>query len=232
MGLIANICLARWVVVFITCEKNKIYLRLRPVKYPGIYVTLVVFVFPWVFPFKRLESKLDGYHVYWTKWGFVNRQLNPDLFDSVEKNPKVELNSSNGLALRQLQKKVKQTDKKLSAIESLVEVLQSQVKVMGENEMKRTEAFSKAITDLEKSFQEGSLKQEGQLREINDRLGENEVVSEQVASLIERFNSNISQFENKMAALKSVISEKEMKLMSYREIIEQLVHDVEKLKGL
>lgn len=161
----------------------------------------------------------------------MDRRLNPDLFDFIEKQPKVELNPSNGLVLRQLQEKLKETNKKLSTIESLVEVIQSRVKIMGENETKRTKAFSKAIADLEKNFQEESLEKKRKLEEINCRLSENEDIAEQIESLVERFNNNISQFENKMAALRSVISEKEMKLMSYREIIEQLVQDVEKLKS-
>ena len=138
---------------------------------------------------------------------------------------------SNGLVLRQLQQELKQTGKKLFTVESLVELLQSQIKTMGENGDKKTEAFSKAITDLEKNFQEESLDQKRKLQQMSHRLKEGKNVAEQIEILIERFNNTLSQFENKLAALKSTVSEKEMNLMSYREIIEQLVHDVEKLKS-
>ena len=161
----------------------------------------------------------------------MNRRLNPDLFDPLEKKPEVELNPSSGLLLRQLQEKLEKTGKKLSTVETLVELLQSRIKIMDENEAKKTEAFSKAITDLEKNFQEESLQQKRELQEINHRLRNKEEVAEQIESLVGRFNNNLSQFENKMAALRSMVSEREMNLMSYREIIEQLVQDVEKLKS-
>ncbi len=161
----------------------------------------------------------------------MNRRLNPELFNPVEKGPEKELIPSNELALRQLQKEVQQTGKKLSTAESLAELLQSQIKTMSENENKRAEAFSKAIADIEKTVQQQSLEQKRLLERLNHGLKERHDVDEQIQSLIERFNGNISQFENKLAALKSTVSEKEMNLMSYREIIEQLVHDVEKLKS-
>ena len=160
----------------------------------------------------------------------MSRRLNPELFNTAEKGSEMIPPPLTGITLRQLQKELKQTQKKLSTVESLVELLQTQLKTMGENGDKKTEAFSKAITDLEKNFQEESLTQKHRSQQVTNRLKEREIADEQIQSLIERFNNNIAQFENKLAALKNTLSEKQMNLISYREIIEQLVHDVEKLK--
>ena len=159
----------------------------------------------------------------------MSRKLNPDLFDSKGTHP--EGTSSGEVASSRLRQELVATQKRLSSVESLVETVQSQIKTMAENENKKTQAFSKAIMDLETDFYEQSLVQKRGLEHLGHRLREQKMTDEQIEGLIERFNNNIAQFENKLAVLKKTISEKDMNFITYREILEQIVNDIEKLKS-
>ena len=159
------------------------------------------------------------------------RQLNPDFFNQGNKSLEaIQPSSSSQILLRELQKELKQNKTQISELESLVETLQSQIKTMAENEEKKTSAFSEAITELEQSFNREKLSKEQKLKQINLLLRDRESADQQTKSLVERFNTNISQFENQLTSLKNTLSEKHISLMNFREIIDQLVNDVEKLK--
>ena len=159
------------------------------------------------------------------------RQLNPEVFNPAGKNlESTQPSSSVQIFLRELQKELKQNKKQISELESMVELFQNQIKTLAENEEKKTSAFSKAITELEESFNKEKLSKEEKLKQINLRLKDRELVNEQIQTLVERFNTNISQFENQLTSLKNTLSEKHISLMNFREIIDQLVNDVEKLK--
>jgi chromosome segregation ATPase len=135
------------------------------------------------------------------------------------------------LATRRLENELKETKKKVSQLESLVEVLQSQFKHHSQSNEKRTDLFSKAISELERELREHQLVQNRQNQKMEEKLKQNRINDGQVESLIERFNNNLAQFETKISVLQKALSEKQMTLMSYRSIIEQIVDEVEKIKG-
>ena len=161
----------------------------------------------------------------------MNRRLNPELFNSHSASADVESPSYSAVATRKMEKELKETRKQVSHLESLLEVTQSQLRVVNENSDKRANVFSKAISDLEHEFREGELRQNRKMQYLESRLKDQQVVEGQVESMVERFNMSLVQFENKLATLQKVLSEKEMTLMTYRNIIEQIVDEVEKLKA-
>lgn len=161
----------------------------------------------------------------------MNRRLNPDLFDSSSADEGTSPQSASMLATRRLEQDLKDTKKKVSHLESLVEVLQSQVKHLTQSGDQRTELFSKAISELEKELHEHHEIQEKQKARLEEKLIQQQVNEEQIEALVERFNTSLAHFENKLSSLQKVISEKQMALMSYRDIIEHIVEELEKLKG-
>lgn len=134
------------------------------------------------------------------------------------------------VATRQLQADLKEANKKISHLESMIEVLQTQMSVLSTNNERRTEAFSKALSELEKDFREQHLIHARSQKIVEEKFRDQKIKDGQVESIIERFNTSLSHFENRLSSLQKVISEKEMTLLTYRRIIEQIVDEVEKLK--
>jgi len=135
------------------------------------------------------------------------------------------------VATRKLETELKETKKKVSHLESMVEVLQSQMKNLNQSYDKRTDLFSKAISELEKELRDHQLIQNRNNQKIDEKLRQQRVSEGQVESMVDRFNTSLAQFENKLNTLQKALSEKQMTLMSYRGIIEQIVDEVEKLKA-
>lgn len=160
----------------------------------------------------------------------MSRRLNPDLFGPNASTSQAPETSYSAVAARKTQEDLKETNKRLSHLESLVEVLQSQMTVMNNNAEQRTEVFSKALSEMEQSFRHEALSQERKSKHIEERFRDQKMKDSQMEAIVDRFNSSLVQFENKLAVLQKVISEKEMTLVSYRRIIEQIVDEVEKLK--
>lgn len=160
----------------------------------------------------------------------MNRRLNPELFSTTAQNSTESTSSLSAVTARKLEGENREIRKQVSHLESMIEVLQVQLKTLTENTEKRTNAFSKAISSLEQDFREQTLIQSRQLQHIESKLRDQRVADGQTEALVERFNMSLSQFENKLASLKKIISEKDMTLMSYRRVMEQIVDEVEKLK--
>ncbi len=161
----------------------------------------------------------------------MNRRLNPELFNPHQTPSEGSGPQSSVVLTRQLEQELKETKKRVSHLESLIEVVQSQLKALQVHSEKRTEGFAKAISSLEKEIRDQNLTQNRRFEQLISRQKDQRVVEGQMESMVERFNSNIMQFENKLAVLQKVISEKDMTLMSYRNILEQIVDEVEKLKN-
>lgn len=161
----------------------------------------------------------------------MNRRLNPELFNKTSESNDVQPSGPSMVATRELEKELKSAKKRISHLESLLEVVQSQIRITSENTDKRTQVFSKAISELEKDIREQGLENSRRMQNIEGRMRDQKVVEGQVENMVDRFNMNLMQFENKLSSLQKVISEKEMTLMSYRRIIEQIVDEVEKLKN-
>ena len=161
----------------------------------------------------------------------MNRRLNPELFNSTPTGPSdVQGSQYTVLATRQMEKELKETKKRVSHLESLLEVVQSQIRSFSDSNEKRTGAFSKALSELEQGFREQDLRRNRELKNLETRLRDQKIVDGQMESMIERFNMSLMQFENKLSSLQKVISEKQMTLISYRSIIEKIVDEVEKIK--
>ena len=161
----------------------------------------------------------------------MNRRLNPDLFGPSQTPIEADHESYSAVATRKLQSDLKAANKRISHLESLIEVMQSQMTSMSHNNERRTEAFSKALSEIEREFREQNLMQNRFQKSIADRFRDQKIKDGQVESIIERFNTTLTQFENKISSLQKVIAEKEMTLLTYRKIIEQIVEEVEKLKA-
>ncbi|MCB0377121.1 MAG: hypothetical protein KDD33_01385 [Bdellovibrionales bacterium] len=161
----------------------------------------------------------------------MSRRLNPQLFeDKTPTSAEVEIPYS-AVANRRLEEQMKGMRKSISHLESLVEVLQSQMAQFITTSDKRTEAFSKAISELERSSHNQDLELARKTRHLQEQLAERRSVDAKTEAMVDRFNMNLQQFENKLMTLQKVLSEKEMTLMSYRRVIEQIVDEVEKLKA-
>ncbi len=135
------------------------------------------------------------------------------------------------VATRKLETDLKETKKKVSHLESMVEVLHSQMKHLNQGHEKRTDLFSKAISELEKELRDHQLIQNRNNQKIEEKIRQQQVSEGQVESMVDRFNTSLAQFENRLNTLQKALSEKQMTLMSYRGIIEQIVEEVEKLKN-
>lgn len=160
----------------------------------------------------------------------MNRRLNPELFNTSAEPRPPGPSPTSMLATQKVQKDLVGLRKQVSHLESLLEVQQSQIERINEGHEKRVDVISRAIGSLEKDFREQSLLQSRQIQKLEAQIRDSRVVEGQVESLVERFNTNLSQFENRLSALKKILSEKDMTLMSYRRVIEQIVDEVEKLK--
>jgi hypothetical protein len=160
----------------------------------------------------------------------MNRRLNPELFSSNTEQSQSSNPSPSIASTRKLELELSESKKRISHLESLVEVIQLQMKAMNETGNKRTEAFSKALSSLEKDLREQDLVRGRKLQQLENRMRDQKIVDGQIESMVDRFNTSLSQFENKLSSLQKVISEKEMTLMSYRRVMEQIVDEVEKIK--
>ena len=161
----------------------------------------------------------------------MNRRLNPEIFgSSSEASHEMESQHYSAVAVRKLEEELKQSKKRISHLESLVEILQTQLKNVDAAQKQRTDAFSKALSELEKDLRDQDLRQARGLENMKSQIKDQRVMEGQVESLVERFNMSLMQFENKLSVLQKVLSEKEMSMMSYRNILEKIVDEVERLK--
>jgi chromosome segregation ATPase len=160
----------------------------------------------------------------------MNRRLNPDLFGPQTMESRQETSYS-AVAARKMENELKQAKKQISHLESLIEVVQSQMASLQQNTDRRSEAFSKAINELEKDFRQGILEQERKMRTVDERLRDQQIKDQQMEAMVERYNNNLVQFENRLAMVQKSLSEKEMSLMTYRQIIEKIIDEVEALKA-
>ena len=134
------------------------------------------------------------------------------------------------LAQFKTDKEVQNLKKSVSRVETEVEVIQSHLaQALGRVE-KRTDRLSKAITQVEQQDRQGNLELHQKTRSLETRLQEQMVMEGKVQSLVDRFNTNLQHFENRLSTLQKVISEKEMTLLQYRSALDTLFAEIEKLK--
>ncbi len=160
----------------------------------------------------------------------MNRRLNPDIFGENSTTKESLETSYSAVAVRNLEAELKSAKKRISHLESLIEVIQSQMITNQSTTERRTEAFSKALSALEGDSREQALKHHRLKEQIGDRFRDQRMKDSQMENMIDRFNNSLAQFENKIATLQKVLSEKEMTLMTYRKIMERIVDEMEKLK--
>lgn len=160
----------------------------------------------------------------------MNRRLNPEIFGPQPASADDREPQYSAVAARKMETEIKETRRQISHLESLIEVVQSQMTSLAHNNESRIEAFSRALSSLEKDFREHQLEQSRRAQYTQDRFRDQKIKDNQMENMVDRFNTNLIQFENKISTLQKVISEKEMTLMTYRRIMEQIVDEVEKLK--
>ena len=79
------------------------------------------------------------------------------------------------VATRKLEAELKDTKKKVSHLESMVEVLQSQMKNLNQSHEKRTDLFSKAISELERELREHQLIQNRNNQKMDEKMRQQRV---------------------------------------------------------
>lgn len=160
----------------------------------------------------------------------MNRRLNPEIFGPQGATPELQESSYSAVATRKLESEMKETRKKVSQLESLLEVVQSQIATMNHNLETRQENISKALNQLELEIREKNLESNRHYKQMGDHFRDQRIKDSQVENMIDRFNSSLIQYENKISTLRKLINDKDMTLMSYRKVIEQIVDEVESLK--
>lgn len=161
----------------------------------------------------------------------MNRRLNPQLFEENSASPREDAPTYSAIVSEKINTDFKEMKKTVSHLESMVEVLQSRMGQISNNNDQRSEVYSKALSELENTIKQ----QNGQLLEktklLEEHFVERKEIDQKIENMVDRFNTSLQHFENKLSSLQKIISEKDMALMSYRKIIEQIVDEVEKLKA-
>jgi len=161
----------------------------------------------------------------------VSRRLNPELFESQGGEQLKQSSSMPSLSQFKTDKDVQGLKKSVSKIETEVEVLQSRMTQSLSQVETRTDRLSKAITQIEQQDRQGNLELVQKIRSLEARLQEQVVMDGKVQNLVDRFNTNLQYFENKLSSLQKVIADKEMTLLQYRTALDTLFKEIEKLKA-
>lgn len=162
----------------------------------------------------------------------MSRRLNPELFETQGGGALNQSSSSSVPPLSQFKtdKEIQGLKKLVSRLETEVEVLQSRMgQSLSKNES-RTDRLSQAITQVEQQDRQSNLELVRKIRSLEGRLQEQAVMEGQVQNLVDRFNTNLQHFENRLSTLQKIIAEKEMTLLQYRSALDKLFAEIEKLK--
>lgn len=161
----------------------------------------------------------------------MSRRLNSQLFEENTSPQVEEAPGYSAIASEKVNLELRDIKKTVSHLESMVEVLQSRLGQISNNGDKRSEVFSKALSELEKTMKHQNSELLQKTDALEEHFVERKEIDHKIENMVDRFNTSLSHFENKLSSLQKVISEKEMALMSYRSIIEKIVDEVEKLKS-
>ena len=159
------------------------------------------------------------------------RQLDPHLFSHTgPMEEPLDPRDSSTLGMKSLQEQVHQLKKSLSSMDSLVEVLHGKIQDSNHQMKNNTKALSESLSHLGEGLEKKTQCLETQLKFLSHRLNEMSSWEEKVGAMVDRFNTNIQQFENRLSALQKTLSKKDQTLVAYRGLTERLVDEVEKLK--
>lgn len=160
----------------------------------------------------------------------MHRRLNPQIFEEGAGPLPAEEPSYSAVSQKRLEKEVIGLKKTVSRLESQTEVLRGQVSQLANNSEQKLDTLSRALAEIEKESREKDLHLSQEIRHMEARVTERRVIDGKIESMVDRYNTGLQQFENRLTSLQKVISEKEMTLMKYNSAIEQIFRELEKLK--
>lgn len=157
----------------------------------------------------------------------MGRKLNSNIFQSpnIDQDPV----SPSVVAVRNLEEELRRTKRNVGQLESLVEVLQSQVNVLAKEQEHRLVGVSQALHQMEKSIETQQRQMKLNQAQFAEHINEHKEKDLQVEVLIERFNESLSMFENQMHVLKKKVESGDLSLINFRKVLEAVVSQVDRL---
>ena len=161
----------------------------------------------------------------------MQRRLNPQLFEQNTPQNLDERAHFSAVASKKMEEELRGTKKALSRTESQVEALRGQLSQVVSQYDKKINRLSKALADMENQQRDSGLKLSQKTRQLEEQMRERKIIDGKIEIMVDRYNNSLQQFENRLAALQKVISEKEMTLMKYNSAIELIFKEIEKMKA-
>ena len=161
----------------------------------------------------------------------MQRRLNANLFDQELTQPIEERPQFSAVAYQKMNEEMEALRKKVSSLESQVEVLRGQLSQKSSQYEQKFDRLSRAMTQLEQQDRQANLALSRKVRALEEAMGERKVIDGKIENMVDRYNMSLQNFENRLTSLQKVISDKELTLMKYQAVIEQIYKEVEKLKN-
>ena len=161
----------------------------------------------------------------------MQRRLNPQLFDENADSGVEESSHFSVIANKKMEEEILGANKSISRLESQVEVLRSQLSQTLTRYDKKLDSQSKALVQLENRHRETNLQLTQKTRMLEEQMRERKLIDNKIEVMVDRYNTSLQQFENRLAALQKVISEKEMTLLKYNSALELIFAEIEKMKA-
>ena len=161
----------------------------------------------------------------------MQRRLNANLFDQELTQPIEERPQFSAVAHQKMNEEMEALRKKVSSLESQVEVLRGQLSQKSSQYEQKFDRLSRAMTQLEQQDRQANLALSRKVRALEEAMGERKVIDGKIENMVDRYNMSLQNFENRLTSLQKVISDKELTLMKYQAVIEQIYKEVEKLKN-
>jgi chromosome segregation ATPase len=136
------------------------------------------------------------------------------------------------LEMKSLESQIHQLRMQVQATEKRNEQLMSQMQELVRAANNRFDRAGQAINSLESSanmqIQELNVKYSGIASKVNER----KVQEAKVQEMIDRHNSIVRTFENRLTHMQRVITEQEMQMHNYAAALEEARHDLARLKQM
>ena len=180
----------------------------------------------------------------------MHRELDPSLFKSPEDQKTSENNiqgqktsspmshqwSENSMGFQQLEinelkQQLKLSQKRQDALDEKISKLSSQSFEAIKTNFHKLERLSKEfarIDEFQKKLYEEFHKN---FASMNSKINEKRMNDSKVEELLDRQNMVIRNFENRLASLQRILSEKEGQLMNYANLLRDAQREMDRLKG-
>ena len=179
----------------------------------------------------------------------MHRELNPNLFGNQNPVEKIATSAdlSNSLGrgpgqpsakgvpyppneLKGLEHQIATLKMELARSDRRAEAMATKVEELGKLVHGRLERFSQAIVRAEEIHSQAHQETTGKLAQINAKVNERRVTDGKIQELIDRHNTIIRNFENRLHSLQRVVSEQEMALHNSQAALEEARAEIAKLR--